>query len=108
MRRGCGMDGVGDPRGNPGAEHRVLVVTGAGSGIGRSVARTFLTVPARKAVPPAQLSLRPGVVSVFCRPLLTPCLESSQFRIMKKQFHNINVGGNHEPYRAVDRTSVLL
>ena len=42
MPRECGrnvMDGAGDRHGGPGAEERVLVVTGAGSGIGRAVAR---------------------------------------------------------------------
>jgi NAD(P)-dependent dehydrogenase (short-subunit alcohol dehydrogenase family) len=36
------MDGAGDRHGGPGAEEKVLVVTGAGSGIGRAVARAFL------------------------------------------------------------------
>ena len=45
MPRECGrnvMDGAGDRHGGPGAEEKVLVVTGAGSGIGRAVARAFL------------------------------------------------------------------
>ena len=45
MPRECGrnvMDGAGDRHGGPGAEDKVLVVTGAGSGIGRAVARAFL------------------------------------------------------------------
>lgn len=45
MPRECGrnvMDGAGDRHGGSGAEDKVLVVTGAGSGIGRAVARAFL------------------------------------------------------------------
>ncbi len=42
MTKEQGVDAAEDRRGSPGAEQRVLVVTGAGSGIGRSVARTFL------------------------------------------------------------------